>query len=155
MNDYRLAPPKPALASAAALVLMLAACSGGGSTASKASATVTNGSVNVTANNTAYDVGTINAPSGAPFTIHFTNAEGVPHNIAVFPQSGDAIAKTEIITGPSATADLTVPALQPGTYPFRCDVHPQQMTGSIVVGAPAASSPAASSSAPSSSAGPS
>ena len=26
-----------------------------------------------------------------------------------------------------------VPALEPGTYFFRCDVHPGQMTGTFVV----------------------
>jgi len=129
---------------AVGISLVSAACGGGGSTASKGTATVANGTVNVTANSLAFDVGTINAPGGAAFTIHFTNAENVPHNIAVYPQSGDAIAKTDVITGPSATADLQVPALQAGTYPFRCDVHPQQMTGTIVVGPPAASSPAGS-----------
>ena len=132
---------------AAGISLVAAACSGGGSTAPKGTATVANGTVNVTANSLAFDVGTINVQGGAAFTIHFTNAEAVPHNIAVYPQSGDAIAKGEVITGPSATADLPVPALQPGTYPFRCDVHPQQMTGMIVVGAPAGSSPAGSPSA--------
>ena len=131
-----------ALAFAGAVVLV-AAC-GGGSTASKGTATVTNGTVNVTANGLAFDVGTINAQGGTAFTIHFTNAESVPHNIAVYPPTGDAVAKGNVITGPSAAEDLHVPPLEAGTYAFRCDVHPQQMTGTIVVGGTAPSSPGTS-----------
>lgn len=131
-------------------VALVAGCGGGGSSAPKGTATVTNGTVNVTANSLAFDVGTIDAQGGAAFTIHFTNAESVPHNIAVYPQSGDAISKGQVITGPSATDDLQVPALEPGTYPFRCDVHPQQMTGTIVVASGGAASPAPTSPAASS-----
>ena len=115
-----------------ALLLVVAGCGGGGP---KPTVTVTGGALNVTAKDTAFDVGTINAPAGTAFTVHFTNAESAAHNFAVYAQPpADALAKSDIITGPSATADVQVAALQPGTYRFRCDVHPDQMNGTIVVG---------------------
>jgi hypothetical protein len=39
----------------------------------------------------------------------------------------------ELIQGP-ATAQYEIPPLPEGTYPFKCDVHPQ-MTGSVTVAA--------------------
>jgi hypothetical protein len=40
-----------------------------------------------------------------------------------------AIAKTQFCAGPcQQTLDLNV---APGEYFFRCDVHPQQMTGTL------------------------
>jgi plastocyanin len=76
------------------------------------------------------------APAGEPFTIRFDNREaGVPHNVAVYEQadfSGQALAATTPEAGP-VTQDLEVPALDPGTYYFRCDVHPATMTGTLEV----------------------
>ncbi|HXF36555.1 MAG TPA: cupredoxin domain-containing protein [Actinomycetota bacterium] len=76
------------------------------------------------------------APAGEPFTIRFDNREaGVPHNVAVYEQedfSGQALAATTPEVGP-ATQSLDVPALDPGTYYFRCDVHPATMTGTLEV----------------------
>src|SRR6185503_5079312 len=57
------------------------------------------------------------------FTLHFDNQESAPHNVAIYTDSG---AGTPISVGgvvSSAKADQTVPALKPGTYFFRCDVH--------------------------------
>jgi hypothetical protein len=43
--------------------------------------------------------------------------------------AGTAVAVGDVVT--SAKSDLVVPALQPGSYFFRCDVH-HDMTGTIV-----------------------
>lgn len=79
----------------------------------------------------------LTAPAGQPFTISFDNRDaGVPHNLAIYGEedfSGQAIAATGIQPGP-VTETLEVPALDPGTYHFRCDVHPTTMTGTIEVG---------------------
>ncbi len=44
------------------------------------------------------------------------------------------LAATKIGTGPNdvQTTTFTAPAT-PGSYYFHCDVHPQQMTGHLVV----------------------
>jgi plastocyanin len=37
----------------------------------------------------------------------------------------------KIVAGPQKVT-YQVPALKAGTYSFQCDVHPQQMTGTLV-----------------------
>ncbi len=92
-------------------------------------------SINLVAQNTAFDLGTINVPAGASVTINFTNRDSIPHNFALY-TDGTAqtlIFRGQIITAPAtASYTFTAPA-KPGTYFFRCDVHPMLMTGSFVV----------------------
>ena len=79
----------------------------------------------------------LTVPAGQPFTIRFENQDaGIPHNLAVYREedfSGPPIAATPVQPGP-VTQTLEVPALDPGTYFFRCDVHPSTMTGRIEAG---------------------
>ena len=124
---------------AAGLALAVAACSSSGSgssdggTGGGAAVAVVDGEVALSANNLEFDASTIEAPAGEAFTITFTNAESQPHNVAVYTEEGgDEIVKGEIITGPDVTTEIAVDALEPGTYYFRCDVHPD-MEGTIVV----------------------
>jgi plastocyanin len=39
----------------------------------------------------------------------------------------------ELVSGPT-TITYKIPALKPGTYYFRCDIHPGVMYGTFVVG---------------------
>ncbi|HET7472726.1 MAG TPA: cupredoxin domain-containing protein [Candidatus Limnocylindrales bacterium] len=73
----------------------------------------------------------VEVKAGSNVTIHLDNQDSAPHNIAVYTDSGagTAIAVGEVVT--STKSDLVVPALQPGSYFFRCDVH-HDMTGTIV-----------------------
>ena len=99
------------------------------------SATVVDGVVNVSAREAEFDVTTIEAPAGQPFTVRFTNEDGVGHNVAVYPVgAGDAVVRGEIVTGPGVTTEVRVPALDAGRYAFRCDPHADLMTGVLVVG---------------------
>jgi plastocyanin len=126
-----------------ALSVVLAACSsgeedggggGGGNGGGGGTATVENGEVAISADNLEFDVSTIEAPAGEEFTINFTNLESQPHNVALYvEEGGDTIVEGEIVTGPDGTDQVVVPALDPGTYYFQCDVHPD-MNGTIVVG---------------------
>jgi plastocyanin len=65
------------------------------------------------------------------FTLHFDNQDPAPHNVAIYTDgsASTAISVGEIVS--SGTKDQVVPALTPGTYFFRCDVH-HDMTGTIV-----------------------
>ena len=92
---------------------------------------------------------TLSLPANQSTTITFENKDaGTPHNIHIF--SDQAYTKSEfqgaLVTGP-ATQVYDVPALAPGTYYFRCDVHPT-MTGTVTVsgggGAKTSSTPSAS-----------
>jgi plastocyanin len=104
-----------------------AAGNGGGGTA-----TVSDGAVDVSAADMAFDVATIEAPAGEAFTITFTNNDSVPHNIAVYTEEGgDAIVQGEVING-GETVEVEVPAQEAGDYYFQCDVHPE-MNGTLAV----------------------
>lgn len=88
------------------------------------------------AKNIAFNKSTITVPAGANVTVYFDNQDsGTPHNFAVYdsPSASQTIFQGKIITGPAkATYTFTAPS-QAGTYFFRCDVHPTQMTGQFVV----------------------
>jgi plastocyanin len=123
------------------LSAVLAACGGSPSSSAGASegtggggtVAVVDGNVDLAADNLEFDASVIEAPAGEAFTITFTNLEEVPHNVAVdTEEGGDEIVTGEVITGPDATTTINVPALEPGTYYFVCDIHPD-MNGTIVV----------------------
>jgi len=81
----------------------------------------------------AFNVTELNLPAGQENTLPFDNRDaGIPHNVSIYmQQGGEALFQGEIITGP-ATVDYQVPALDPGSFYFQCDVHPQ-MSGAVNV----------------------
>ncbi len=91
--------------------------------------------VEIAAENVAFDTSTITVPAGAAVTVNFENQDdGIPHNVAVYTDASAtaAIFVGEIITGPArATYTFTAPET-PGTYFFRCDVH-HSMNGDFIV----------------------
>jgi plastocyanin len=102
-------------------------------TAPPAGGTVT---VDLAAQNISFDKDTITASAGAQVTINFNNMDsGIPHNFSVYTdQSADeTIFEGSIITGPSTTTYTFTAPTTPGTYFFRCDLHPAQMTGQFIV----------------------
>ena len=123
-----------ALPLAFVLVAVLAACgSSGASAVGGGTIGVIDGVAELTADNLAFDANVIQAPAGEPFTVSFTNNEGVPHNFSVYvTEGGDAVVTGDIINE-GETDEVEVPALEPGTYFFVCDLHSGEMRGSIVV----------------------
>lgn len=102
---------------------------GGGSTA-----TVEGGTVEISADNLAFDAETIQAPAGESFTIVLTNLEAVPHNLSVYTEEGgDEIVIGDVVSEEGGSVEVEVPALEPGEYFFVCDIHPTEMTGTLVV----------------------
>jgi plastocyanin len=89
----------------------------------------------LTAQGFAFDKSTLTVPAGASVTMNLTNGDaGVPHNFALYdgPALGKSFFVGRLVTGPAmATYTFTAPTV-PGTYFFRCDVHPS-MSGSFVV----------------------
>ncbi len=83
---------------------------------------------------TAFEVACLVAPAGQPFTLTFDNEDaGVTHNVAIYTDSSsvDNLFSGDIFAGVS-TVDYKVPALDAGTYFFKCDVH-ANMTGAFAV----------------------
>jgi plastocyanin len=95
-----------------------------------------NATVDLAAENLAFDTSTITVPAGAEVTVNFDNMDdGIPHNVAVYTDSSatEEIFVGETITGPAETTYTFTAPEEPGTYFFRCDIHPQQMTGDFIV----------------------
>ena len=82
-----------------------------------------------------YDKNTLTVPAGAPVTVQFTNNDSIIHNFAVYDTKGGKELYTgDLFKGPNVTKDekFTAPA-KAGNYYFQCDVHPDQMNGTLVV----------------------
>jgi len=92
--------------------------------------------IDLVAQNISFDKSTITVPAGAEVTVNFDNKDsGIPHNFAVYHSAAanNPIFKGKVITGPQKiTYKFTAPS-SPGTYYFRCDVHPTIMTGQFIV----------------------
>jgi plastocyanin len=100
--------------------------------------TTPGGPVNTTlvARNLAFDKRTIAASPGADVTVKLDNQDaGVLHNLAFY-TSRNAATKIYIgatVTGPGSVTDNFKAPSSAGNYFFRCDAHPDQMTGTFVV----------------------
>ena len=81
----------------------------------------------------AFESDTLSAPAGEETTFTLDNQDTVPHNLSFYEsEGGPELAKGDTVKG-GAKAEVTVPGQQPGTYFFRCDLHPTGMTGDFVV----------------------
>jgi plastocyanin len=91
--------------------------------------------LHVTAKGIAFDTDRLTAPAGKAFTIVFDNQDSEVHNVAVYTNSSAAkvLFRGGLFNGPK-TMTYHVKPLPAGTYFFRCDVHPEKMTGTFEVG---------------------
>ena len=114
-------------------VLAVAACSAGPNVMGEAPS-IEPDALRISANNLAFSTSTLSAPAQEAFQIVFDNQESAPHNVAIYRDASAAerMFGSEPFGGP-AVAVYGVPALEPGTFFFRCDVHPD-MSGQLVAG---------------------
>jgi plastocyanin len=116
--------------------LALAACSAGssGSSGQPVAPSIDPDALTIAADDLAFSTRTMSAPADEPFQIAFDNRESAPHNVAIY---GDESATEKVFGsdpfGGPAVVTYDVPALAPGSYFFRCDVHPD-MAGELTVG---------------------
>jgi glucose dehydrogenase/plastocyanin len=92
--------------------------------------------IDLVAQNIAFDKDTITVSAGAQVTVNFNNMDsGIPHNFAVYTDNSanQVIFKGDIITGPATTTYTFTAPTTPGTYFFRCDIHPATMNGQFIV----------------------
>ena len=120
----------------ASVALLASACGGGGGTGGQGEGGDEAGAtVQLVAQDIAFDTEEITLAAGAEATIELDNQDdGLPHNFAMYEDesAATAIFQGEIVEGPTTT-EYTFTAPDAGTYFFRCDVHPNQMTGTVVV----------------------
>jgi plastocyanin len=113
-----------------AIAAISAACSSAAAQPSVSGPVDPNGPT-IVAKDMKFSGGPVEIKAGSNVTIHFDNQDSAPHNVAIFT---DSSASTPISIGEvvsSGKKDQVVPAVQAGTYFFRCDVH-HDMTGTIV-----------------------
>ncbi|MGZ4148465.1 MAG: cupredoxin domain-containing protein [Actinomycetota bacterium] len=94
----------------------------------------TGGGLTVVAKNLAFDTKEIDLAAGVETKLTFQNQDaGTQHNIAIFTDDSlqTVLFRGDLVTGPNSL-EYTIPALDPGTYYFHCDVHPT-MNGTVVV----------------------
>jgi plastocyanin len=79
----------------------------------------------------AFGVRRLTAPAGERFAVRFANNSSVSHNVSIYRRNGEPLFTGEVFTGPRVT-EYVIPPLSAGRYQFVCDVHPEQMTGTLV-----------------------
>jgi len=92
--------------------------------------------VTIVAEGIVFDLSTLTANAGSAFNIILDNRDGgVLHNIAFYTDRSlsQLIFGSELFTGPAIQESTFTAPAAPGTYFFRCDVHPDTMTGAFVV----------------------
>ena len=95
-----------------------------------------NVTVDIMAKNVAFNISTITVPAGAEVTVNFDNQDAsVAHNVAFYETSAaqKPIYVGEIFKGVKTMVYNFKAPDKPGTYFFRCDVHPTQMKGQFIV----------------------
>jgi plastocyanin len=89
----------------------------------------------ISALGTAFSTTTLSLPADKTISLAFDNQDpGLQHNVAIYADSGytQPLFTGAIVTGPTNTT-YSISPLKPGTYYFRCDVHPTEMTGTVTV----------------------
>jgi plastocyanin len=113
-------------------IVALAACSAA-SGAGTAKPSIDPNALTISAKDLEFSTSTLSALAGKPFQIAFDNQDSAPHNVAIYRDSSAAgkVLGSDPFSGP-AVVRYDVPPLAPGSYFFRCDVHPA-MSGELTV----------------------
>jgi plastocyanin len=104
----------------------------------KATAGIQPVTLTLTAQNSAFSPTTLTAPAGSLVVMTFVNKDiNVPHNFALYPDSRATPASRlfagDLVVGQKTVEYTFVAPSKPGNYFFRCDYHPELMTGTFVV----------------------
>ncbi|CAN5756723.1 hypothetical protein BH20CHL8_BH20CHL8_01160 [soil metagenome] len=113
-----------------AMAAILAAC--GSTSASQPAADPADADVTITSVDMEFEQTTVTVAAGEAFTMALVNEDSMPHNVAIYT---DSSASDELFIGEYVTDGVIVydiPALEPGEYFFRCDLHPD-MVGTLIV----------------------
>lgn len=129
---------------APALLLLMAACGGGDDDSAsgdhddhggdKAACAPAGPALKIAAKSVKFDEKCLAAPANQDLTLTLDNRDdNIPHNVAIFRDTAmsDRLYTGETFVG-EKKMDYKIPPLQPGTYHFHCDVHPN-MEGTFIV----------------------
>jgi len=113
-----------------AMAAILAAC--GSTSASQPAADPADADVTITSVDMEFEQTTVTVAAGEAFTMALVNEDSMPHNVAIYTDSSasDELFIGEYVTDGTIVYDI--PALEPGEYFFRCDLHPD-MVGTLIV----------------------
>lgn len=87
--------------------------------------------IDISANNTQFDIDDFEVPADTAFCIAFENLEDVPHNVAIL--SGSEALFEGSFLNEAGSIIYEVPALPAGDYTFVCQAHVQAMAGTVTV----------------------
>ena len=138
----RTAPRRTLPALTGLLAVVLAACSSAASITPLPSGAeppancprVEDGVIDFSAQNLEFSAPCMVAVAGEAFTIHFTNNDTQPHNVAAYTDSGKAneLFRGDVISTQGESLDYEVEAQDEGQYYFDCTIHPD-MNGTLYV----------------------
>jgi plastocyanin len=117
------------------VALVLGACSGAAANNPSPAGTPAapaGDAVQISSKDLKFSAATLTAPANKPLQIAFDNQDGAPHNVAIYDASFSSKVFGEEPFGGPKQVTYDVPALAPGTYGFRCDIHPD-MKGTLEV----------------------
>jgi nitrite reductase (NO-forming) len=85
-----------------------------------------------------FETPTLTAKLGQKIVYNVTNDGKVPHNMRIAAADGNFDSPESVVSAPEIVsagkaATVTFTPTKAGTYKFRCDLHPDQMTGTITV----------------------
>jgi plastocyanin len=84
----------------------------------------------------AWDRNELRVPAGATVRLTVVNRDRTPHDFALYRTEAaeELLFSGEPISGPDVrrTYEFAAPA-EPGEYDFRCELHPERMTGAFIV----------------------
>lgn len=131
------------MAATIATAALLAACGGDDDGERRATPTEVTGlgdddgvvEIELTAANVEFDKDTLEVPAGAEVSLTLDNRDTVEHSFSLYEtaESDEALFEGPRFEGPSFLIyEFSAPDA-PGTYQFRCGVHPAVMTGDFVV----------------------
>ena len=69
---------------------------------------------------------TAEAPAGKEVILSFSNAQSIPHDVAIEDSSGEVIGQTEVIAGGETSTRVD---LKPGTYTYFCTIPGHREAG--------------------------
>jgi plastocyanin len=90
---------------------------------------IPSGAVELKATNATFAPARLTVAADQAFELYFDNADSMPHNVVIVAADGQRVFVGEVLGGPAQRL-LRVPALAPGVYQLRCDIH-SEMAGEL------------------------